>query len=556
MMASQQELLVDLLPRMATPTVAPQETTFDRVSRRIEKFSNDAEQDDCFNLWFKRHEDVFEVDCKGMDEAMKTRLLVTALDGTSHTRFVRYILPKEPRDLGWTDTLETLKTLFGTKKSLFRRRFECFRMSFSPNEDIDNFVNLLKTRALEVNFKNIRQETLECLALVFAFQTPELADYRVRFLRKLDEDEKTTVDDLVKEYYAWKSVKDDSRIVEAANSPEICTVRKRRKHRLPPPTKPRLPPSPCPICQQQHWKKDCPQNRNPTSAAQETRTAPRRRTKQSSPRPWYQRAIGRSGDVQKYLEVHINGRPNRLQLDTGADVTIISRPSWMQLGSPRLQKTSDVFKGANGLPLPIHGRFNAAFVVVDNQGKAHPGQGVCYVSDDNDLLGITWIEQISDFNSVLRRFPEDVFKPETGCCTKAKATLYLNPDAHPVFIKKRPNVISAVDHSQWAAPIVVGRKANGSIGLCADFSTGLNDALHSHRHPLPTVEDVFTKLNGGTVFSLIDFADAYLQVEVDDDSKELLTINTHRGLYRYNRLPFGVKSAPGISSSASTCATS
>ncbi|PIO71364.1 reverse transcriptase [Teladorsagia circumcincta] len=261
----------------------------------------------------------------------------------------------------------------------------------------------------------------------------------------------------------------------------------------------------------------------------------------------------------------------------------------MQLGSPRLQKTSDVFKGANGLPLPIHGSFDADFVVVDNQVKAHPGQGFCYVSDDNDLLGITRIEQISDFNSVLRRFnvqkvqtlnydairdqkiakPEhhfaDVFKPELGCCTKAKATLYLKPDAHPAFIKKGPlpyasvplldaeidrlvaqNVISAVDHSQWAAPIVVVRKANGSIRLCADFSTGLNDALQLHQHPLPTAENVFTKLNGGTVFSQIDFVDAYLQVEVDDDSKELLTINTHRGLYRYNRLPFGVKSAPGI----------
>lgn len=33
---------------------------------------------------------------------------------------------------------------------------------------------------------------------------------------------------------------------------------------------------------------------------------------------------------------------------------------------------------------------------------------------------------------------------------------------------------------------------------------------------------------------------------LDDASKELVTINTHRGLYRYNRLPYGVSSAPGI----------
>uniref|UniRef100_A0A7I4XT76 RNA-directed DNA polymerase n=1 Tax=Haemonchus contortus TaxID=6289 RepID=A0A7I4XT76_HAECO len=493
---------------------------------------------------FNRHKDIFEVDCQGMGEAKKTRLLVAALDAASHTRFVRHILPKEPRDLNWTDTVETLKTLLGTKKSVFRRRFECFRTNFSPNEDIDNFVNLLKARALEANFKDIRKDTLECLALVFAFQAPELADYRVRFLRKLDEDERTTVDDLAREYHAWKSVKDDSKIVEAANSPEIRTVQKRKKLRLPTATKPRLPPSPCPICQQQHWKKDCPQNRRATSAAQESRTAPRRRAKQSSPRTWYQRAIGRTGDVQMYLEVHINGHPTRLQLDTGADVTIISRPTWMRLGSPRLQKTSDVFKGANGLPLPIHGKFDADFKKVQTL--------------DYDAIRDKTIAK-------LKHHFTDVFKPELGRCTKTKATLYLKPDAHPVFIKKRPvpyaaiplldaeidrlvaqNVISAVDHSQWAAPIVVVRKANGSIRLCADFSTGLNDALLLHRHPLPTAEDVFTKLNGGTVFSQIDFADAYLQVEVDDDSKELLTINTHRGLYRYNRLPFGVKSAPGI----------
>ncbi|XGW34697.1 hypothetical protein V3C99_018584 [Haemonchus contortus] len=107
-------------------------------------------------------------------------------------------------------------------------------------------------------------------------------------------------------------------------------------------------------------------------------------------------------------------------------------------------------------------------------------------------------------------------------------------------------VISSVDHSEWAAPIVAVRKKNGQIRSCADFSTGLNDALQLHHHPLPTAEEVFTKLNGGRVFLQIDLANAYLQIEVESRSKEMLTINIHRSLYRYNRLPFGVKSAPGI----------
>nr|CDJ84342.1 Gap-Pol polyprotein [Haemonchus contortus] len=113
MMASQQKLLVDLLQKMATSTTAQQGTLFDRILRRIEKFSYDADQDDHFDLWFNRHKDIFEVDCQGMEEAKKTRLLVAALDAASHTRFVRHILPKEPRDLNWTDTVEALKTLFG-----------------------------------------------------------------------------------------------------------------------------------------------------------------------------------------------------------------------------------------------------------------------------------------------------------------------------------------------------------------------------------------------------------------------------------------------------------
>ncbi|XP_040164705.1 uncharacterized protein K02A2.6-like [Anopheles arabiensis] len=105
-------------------------------------------------------------------------------------------------------------------------------------------------------------------------------------------------------------------------------------------------------------------------------------------------------------------------------------------------------------------------------------------------------------------------------------------------------VITPVDYSDWAAPIVVVRKQNGSVRICGDYSTGLNAALQSYEYPLPLPEDIFAKLAQCKYFSKIDLTDAFLQVKIKEEYRPLLTINTHRGLYHYNRLPPGIKIAP------------
>ena len=105
---------------------------------------------------------------------------------------------------------------------------------------------------------------------------------------------------------------------------------------------------------------------------------------------------------------------------------------------------------------------------------------------------------------------------------------------------QRENVISPVQFSDWAAPVVPVVKGDGSVRICGDFKVTVNKYAKVEEYPLPLVDDLFASLTGGQVFTKLDLANAYLQLMVEEKSKEYLTINTHNGLFRYNRLPFGV----------------
>jgi len=63
---------------------------------------------------------------------------------------------------------------------------------------------------------------------------------------------------------------------------------------------------------------------------------------------------------------------------------------------------------------------------------------------------------------------------------------------------------------------------------------------------LPKINDLFASLSGGQTFTKLDLASAYLQIPLDEATQKVLTINTHKGLYKYKRLPFGVSATPGI----------
>lgn len=79
--------------------------------------------------------------------------------------------------------------------------------------------------------------------------------------------------------------------------------------------------------------------------------------------------------------------------------------------------------------------------------------------------------------------------------------------------------------------------------MCADLLEP-NKAVVTDCYPLPHIDELFSSLRGGTLFSTIDLANAYYQVPLHEDSRDFTALITHKSLFRFHRVPHGLASAP------------
>ena len=95
------------------------------------------------------------------------------------------------------------------------------------------------------------------------------------------------------------------------------------------------------------------------------------------------------------------------------------------------------------------------------------------------------------------------------------------------------NVILKDNHIDWSAPIVVVPKANKTVRICGDIKVTTNPNVELEHYPLRNVDDLYASLAGRKVFSKLYILHAYQQLELDSESQHYLTVNTHKGIYRY-----------------------
>ena len=280
------------------------------------------------------------------------------------------------------------------------------------------------------------------------------------------------------------------------------------------------------------------------------------------------------------VNMKVNGVPLEMEIDTGAAVSIVSEATWEgKLNKPTLRPCPLVLKGYPDNKLHLMGccevEVKAGETIKQLKLIVCKGSGL-------SLLGRNWLEeiklnwsQIANANGVtqgsqpklekiLDRY-RDVFTAELGHCKGVKAKLYVKENSVPQFHRPRPvplalrpkieaelqrqvelGILEKVDISEWAAPIVPVMKPSGEIRLCGDYKVSINPHLEINQYPLPHPELLFAALNGGVQFTKLDLSEAYLQIPLEEQSKKYLVINTHKGLYRFTRLPYGVAAAPSI----------
>ena len=103
-------------------------------------------------------------------------------------------------------------------------------------------------------------------------------------------------------------------------------------------------------------------------------------------------------------------------------------------------------------------------------------------------------------------------------------------------------VISESD-SPWASPIVLVDKKDGSSRLCVDYRK-LNKMTTPDAYPLPRIDDTLDSLQGCKLFSTMDLASGYFQLELEEVDREKSAFATPIGLYQFNVLPMGVCNGP------------
>ena len=265
----------------------------------------------------------------------------------------------------------------------------------------------------------------------------------------------------------------------------------------------------------------------------------------------------------------VKGKEVTFKIDTGAEVTAISEDTFRQLRGVRLQIPSKVLYGLARHTLDVRGQFMTTL----RHEQSSSLQPVFVVQGlKNNLLGlpavvslqlIHRVNNIRTGDDIRKMFPK-VFSGLGTMGEPYQIKLKEGALPHSIYAPRtvaiplrskvkdelrrmeEMGVISKIrDPTPWCAAMVVVPKRSGAVRICVDLKP-LNQSVLREVHPIPKVDETLAQLSGATMFSKLDANSGFWQIPLAPESRPLTTFLTPFGRFCFNKLPFGVSSAPEL----------
>ena len=168
-------------------------------------------------------------------------------------------------------------------------------------------------------------------------------------------------------------------------------------------------------------------------------------------------------------------------------------------------------------------------------------------------------QQKAELQSLLTEF-EDVLQPKPGQISLAEHHIRTN-DAKPVKLPPyrlphayREQVRKELDEmldsgiiekstSEWASPIVLVKKKDGTLRMCVDYRR-LNSVSQVDAYPMPRIDDLIDGLGQARCISMLDLTKGYWQMPVAEEDRHKTAFTTPIGLFQFRVMPFGLSGAP------------
>jgi len=94
--------------------------------------------------------------------------------------------------------------------------------------------------------------------------------------------------------------------------------------------------------------------------------------------------------------------------------------------------------------------------------------------------------------------------------------------------------------SPWRAQAFVVKNENHKKRMVIDYSQTINRYTHLDAYPLPSLEDIVSKVSKNSVFTTIDLKSAYHQVPLREKDRPFTAFEACGRLYQFRRLAFGL----------------